>query len=92
MPRNIQQLHVFTDASDIATSAVFYMRSTTNEENVIVNYVISKYRVAPIKQTSTPQFELEAATMGTELASFVVTKKLNFSLVHFWMDSTATLG
>ena len=54
----------FTDASNIATSPVIYMRSTTTEENVIVNYVISKSRVAPKKHTSTFILELEAATMG----------------------------
>ena len=92
-PTTSQQLHVFTDASNIATSAVVYMRSTTTEGNVIVNYVISKSRVAPIKHTSIPKLELEAATMGAELASFVVTEMtLNFSSVHFWTDSTATLG
>ena len=92
-PTTSQQLHVFTDASNIATSAVIYMRSTTTEGNVIVNYVISKSRVAPIKHTSIPKLELEAATMGAELASFVVTEMtLNFSSVHFWTDSTATLG
>ena len=69
------------------------MRSTTTEGNVIVNYVISKSRVAHIKHTSIPKLELEAATMGAELASFVVTKMtLRFSSVHFWTDSTATLG
>ena len=31
--------------------------------------------------------------MGAQLASFVVTEMtLNFSSVHFWTDSTATLG
>ena len=88
-----QQPHVFTDPSRIATSAVIYMRSTTTEGNVIVNYVINKSRVAPINHTSKPKLELEAAKMGAELGSFVVTEmKLNFSSVHLWTDSTATLG
>ena len=45
-PTTSQQLHVFTDASNIATSALIYMRSTTTEGVVIVNFVISKSRVA----------------------------------------------
>ena len=92
-PTTSQQLHVFTDTSNIAASAVIYMRSTTTEGNVIVNYVISKSRVAPIKQTSIPKLELEAATMGAEQASFVVTEMTsNCSSVYLWTDSTATLG
>ena len=57
------------------------MRSTTTEGNVIVNYVISKSRVAPIKHTSIPKLELEAATRGTGLSSFEVTE-MTFSLVN----------
>ena len=92
-PTTSQQLHVITDASKIAISAVIYMRSTTTEGNVIVNYFISRSRVTPIKHTSIPKLELEAATMGAELASFVVTEMtLNSSSVQFWTDSTATLG
>ena len=91
-PTTSQQLQVFTDPSNIATSAVIYMRSTTTEGNVIVNYVISKSRVAPIKQTSAPKLELEAVLMGAELDRFVAAEMtINFSSVHFWTDSTATL-
>ena len=91
--RTSQQPQVFTDASNIATSVVIYMRSKTTEGNVVVSYAISKSRVAPIKQTSIPELKLEAATMGAELARFVVTEmKLNFSSDHFWTDSTETLG
>ena len=69
------------------------MRFTTTEGNAIVNYVISKSRVAPIKQESISKPELEAVLMGAELARFLVTEvTLNFSSVHFWSDSTATLG
>ena len=39
-PTTSQQPVIFTDASNIATSAVIYMRSTTTEGNVVVNYVI----------------------------------------------------
>ena len=82
--RTSHQLDVFTDASNIATPVVIQMRSNTTVGNVIVNYIISKSRVAPIKQSSTPKLKLEAATMGAELASIVVTEMtLNFSLVHF---------
>ena len=92
-PTTSQQLHVFTNPSIIATSAVICMRSTTTEGNVIVNYVISKSRVAPIKQTSAPKLDLELATIGAELAGFVAAAMtMNFSSVHFSMDSTATLG
>ena len=91
-PKTSQQHHGFTDASNTATSAVVYLGPTTTEGNVIVNYVIRKSRVAPIKQTCISELELEAATMGAELASFVVTEMtLNFSSVHFWTDSTAAL-
>ena len=69
------------------------MRFTTIEGNVIVSYVISKSRVAPIKQTITPKLELEADTMGDELARFIAAEiTRNFCSVQVWTDRTTTLG
>ena len=53
-----QQFYVVTDASNKATSALIYLRSTTTEGNVIENFVLDKCRVAPIKQTSISKHEL----------------------------------
>ena len=56
-------------------------------------YVVSKARVAPIKTTTIPKLELEAAAMGAELASFARSEMTaHFDKIQFWTDSMATLG
>ena len=47
-----------------------YIRSSSPEE-ITTQYVLSKARVTPIKTTTIPKLELEAAAMEAELASFV---------------------
>ena len=87
------QLHTFTDASMSAIAAIVYVRTTNADGSSTSRYVISKTKVAPIKQLSIPKLELEAATLGAELAGFCESKMTTtISSKHFWTDSTATLG
>ena len=43
-------LHTFTDASDYALSAVFYLRTEYVDKTVDVVFMMGKARVAPIKR------------------------------------------
>ena len=47
-----------------------YIRSSSAEE-ITTQYVLSKERATPIKTTTIPKLELEAAAMEAELASCV---------------------
>ena len=64
----IHELHTFTDASLSTVSAVVYLKTISADGSIATHYVISKSKVAPIKQLSIPKLELEAATLGAELA------------------------
>ena len=76
-----------------AIAAIVYVRTTKADGSSTSRYVISKTKVAPIKQLSIPKLELEAATLGAELAGFCESEMTTtISLKHFWTDSTATLG
>ena len=82
------ELH--TSSTAIATT--IYIRSSSAEE-ITTQYVVSKARVAPIKTTTIPKLELEAAAMGAELASFVRSEMTaHFDQIQFWIDSMATIG
>ena len=65
------ELHTFTDASELALSAVSYLRIEYIDESVSVAFVIGKARVAPIKRMTIPNLELQAAVYGAQLAQFV---------------------
>ena len=87
------QLHTSTDASMSAIAAIVYVRTTNADGSCTSQYVISKTKVAPIKQLSIPKLELEAATLGAELAGFCESEMTTtITSKHFWTDSTATLG
>ena len=54
IPISSIELHTFTDASELALSAVSYLRIEHIDESVSVAFVIGKARVAPIKRMTIP--------------------------------------
>ena len=87
------ELHTFTDASLSAVSAVVYLRTISADSSIATRYVISKSKVAPIKKLSIPKLELEAATLGAELAGFCDTEMtIDVRSKKFWTDSTVVLS
>ena len=61
------QLHLFTDASEMAYAAVIYARITDVDGHFVSKLIASKTRVAPIKTVSLPRLELCAAHLGIKL-------------------------
>ncbi|XP_055632412.1 uncharacterized protein LOC129772908 [Toxorhynchites rutilus septentrionalis] len=87
----VADLHVFVDSSESAMSAAVFLRFMKGR---IVECVLvaAKTRVAPLKYTSIPRLELQAAVLGTKLAATVM-KNLTFELLKrtFWTDSRNVL-
>ncbi|XP_072938854.1 uncharacterized protein [Epargyreus clarus] len=87
------QLHVFTDASESAYAAVLYWRATAPNGDVSISLIMSKAKVAPLKLTSIPRLELQAAVMGTRLADAVVKEhQRKPDSRTFWTDSRTVLS
>ena len=57
-------LHIFTDASEKAVCIVAYLQ---HEATLELTYVIEMCRVAPIRHTTIPKLELQAAVYGFSL-------------------------
>lgn len=87
------ELHVFTDASQVAYGACVYARSINNDGTVTVRLLIAKSRVAPIKPVTIPRLELCGAMAGARLYEKVANSlRIKVGNVFFWTDSTIVLG
>ncbi|XP_059058147.1 uncharacterized protein LOC131851643 [Achroia grisella] len=87
------ELHVFADASAQAYGAVAYWRFTYSNGDVQLALVCSKSRVAPLKPSSIPRLELQAALIAARLATTIV-EAVKFKPIKrtFWCDSMNVLG
>ena len=79
-------LHVFADASPKAYGAAVYIQCGNYS-----SLVMSKSRVAPIKQHSLPRLELMAAVVAARLGPFVVDSFKLSATIYYWSDSQIVL-
>ncbi|XP_072022453.1 uncharacterized protein [Amphiura filiformis] len=86
------QLHHFSDASEIGYGNVSYLRFTNQRDDVHCALVLSKSRVAPLKQVTIPRLELTAATVAVKI-NHMIHKELEIQIndTIFWTDSTTVL-
>ncbi|XP_058828272.1 uncharacterized protein LOC131688137 [Topomyia yanbarensis] len=85
------QLHIFVDASESSMAAVVFLRFANNDQ-IECSLVAAKTRVAPLKYTSIPRLELQAAVLGCRLAANVTRSlKMKISKRTFWTDSRNVL-
>lgn len=87
------QLHTFCDASTKAYAAACYFRFEYQDGEIKIVLVAAKARVTPLKPSSVPRLELQAALMGARLAH-TVTKEhdLQIGEKFYWTDSKTTLA
>lgn len=87
------EIHIFTDASQVAYGACAYVRTMNAESAVTVRLLCAKGKVAPIEPMTIPRLELCGAVIGARLYSKII-KSLRSQIdqVVFWSDSTIVLG
>ena len=86
-------LHRFCDASQTANGAVVYLKVESDE--VAVQLVMAKTRVAPTAKQTIPRLELLSALILARLMATVrqaLEKMILISSVHCWTDSQVALG
>ena len=86
------ELHVFSDASEVAFGAVAYIRYQLKEDGTTA-FLASKTHVAPIKRAlSIPRLELQGALLAVRLYN-ALKKEIDVpvSRTLFWIDSTTVL-
>ncbi|XP_075256718.1 uncharacterized protein LOC142349192 [Convolutriloba macropyga] len=83
------RLHIFTDASEEAMCIVEYLQ---DEATLKLTYVIGKCRVAPIRHTTIPKLELQAAVYGVRLKRQILREHdVKIDKVYHWTDSSTVL-
>ena len=90
------ELHVFSDASEVAYGAKIYSRVKMTDRTKKVSLLTSKSRVAPIKTLTLPSLELCAAALGSQLLRSTVNalQSLPITITEIigWTDSTIVLS
>ncbi|XP_053375012.1 uncharacterized protein LOC128547190 [Mercenaria mercenaria] len=92
-PAGKQEIHIFSDASEKAISAVAYYRVANDSTGVRVGFILGKSKVAPRSGHTIPRLELCAAVMAVEIAETVY-EQLGFPIeeMKFYTDSRVVLG
>ncbi|XP_054279172.1 uncharacterized protein LOC128997557 [Macrosteles quadrilineatus] len=81
-------LHIFCDASEKGFCSVAYFRTEKPEDCVEVVFVLARSRVAPLKSSTIPRLELQAAVLGSQIASLIYQfHKMEIDQTYFWTDS-----
>ncbi|XP_045779565.1 uncharacterized protein LOC123877104 [Maniola jurtina] len=87
------EFHVFSDASERAYGACLYVRSIDSSGRILVQLLLAKSRVAPIKATTIPRLELCGAQVAAKLYEKVISSlRVKAACTVFWTDSTIVLG
>ena len=87
------QLHHFSDASEVGYGSVSFLRSVNEEGKIHCAFLFGKSRVTPLKAVSVPRLELSAATMSVrhdKMLEREIEIPLNRQSV-FWTDSMSVL-
>ncbi|GFU85414.1 integrase catalytic domain-containing protein [Trichonephila clavipes] len=89
---NTVELHGFADASSLAYAAAIYCRQKHNSK-IKVQLLISKTKVAPVKQVSIPRLELCGAHLLSKLFKSVLRTLKHYTFdVFAWTDSKIVLS
>lgn len=88
-----RELHGFSDASERGYGGVVYLRTCYENGEVVMSLVISKARVAPIKELTIPRLELKGAVVLAYLLKQTAEDlQVAVSHTYAWTDSMICLG
>ncbi len=87
------EIHVFSDASTVGYGAVGYLRQVDISGTIHCSFLMSKSRLAPLKQTTIPRLELTAGTTAIRLGC-LLHNELGIAIdkTIYYTDSTTVLS
>ena len=88
-----RQVHFFSDASQDGYGTVSYLRQVNEDNEIHVEFLTAKSRVAPLKRHTIPRMELTAATSAVKQYNMIKNElSMEIDQVVFWTDSTTVLN
>ena len=86
------QIHHFADASEIGYGTCSYLRTMYTDGTIHCAFIMGKSRNTPIKFTSIPRLELQAAVLATRMNKMIRGElELNIDKTTYWTDSEIVL-
>lgn len=86
------ELHHFSDASQKAYGCCSYLRCVSKTGQIHVALILSKCKLAPLKQITIPRLELQAAVLAARIDQTLKSQlDLDLAPSHFWVDSELVL-
>ena len=87
------EIHIYSDASEKAISAVGYLQVEDEDGNIDVGFIKGKSKLAPSKGHTIPRLELCAAVLAVEVGD-IISENLDVTpkFVKYYTDSKVVLG
>lgn len=88
-----QQLHGFSDTSQLAYGGAVYVRTQFDDDSVTIHLVAAKSKVAPLQPLTMPRLELCGALVLVQLLS-AIAEELGIAKenIYAWTDAAVVLG
>ncbi|XP_033116710.1 uncharacterized protein LOC117116716 [Anneissia japonica] len=94
-PIRRREIHVFSDASDVAIGAVAYLRQINNDGEPHVAFLKGKSKLTPKHAVSIPRLELCAAVLATNIVENIkagIENRMPVDSIMYYTDSKVVLG
>ncbi|XP_033120410.1 uncharacterized protein LOC117119680 [Anneissia japonica] len=90
-----KEIHIFSDASNLAIGAVAYLRQVNEHNQPYVSFLLAKAKVTPTHAVFIPRLELCAAVLATTLVRTICSElgsRIILDSTTFYTDSKVVLG
>ncbi|XP_033124807.1 uncharacterized protein LOC117123090, partial [Anneissia japonica] len=94
-PIRRREIHVFSDASDVAIGAVAYLRQINKDGEPHVAFLKGKSKLTPKHAVSIPRLELCAAVLATNIVENIkaeIENRMPVDSIMYYTDSKVVLG